>query len=100
MNSVSLREPSFERIRPIGSGSTGRVELVRLLEPWSSLAAGTELALKTLALKSSAAGSKEALVAERAFRAEALAGAQVDDPSLVKVLHQGQSGEELYLLME
>jgi len=95
VNTVSLREPLFERIRPIGSGATGRVELVRLLEDWQDYASGTELALKTL---DPAQGDLEE--ARLAFEAEAKAGLLINDPSLVRVLFQGESQGERFLLME
>ena len=95
VNTESVIEPRFERIRPIGSGATGRVELVRLLEDWMGLAKGSELALKTLDPKQS-----DEQEAQRAFEAEAEAGKLVQNPSLVRVLYQGQSQGERFLLME
>ncbi len=88
-------EPRFEVLRQLGAGATARVELVRLLEPFAGLPLGAELACKTLA---TAPEHEDA--ARAAFRAEAAAAAEVSAPSLVRVLHQGESAGRPYLLLQ
>src|SRR5262245_10200580 len=70
--------PRFEVLRRLGSGATGAVDLVRLLEPFEGLPLGAELARKTLA-----AAPEHEEGARAAFRAEAEAAAEVRAPSLV-----------------
>jgi hypothetical protein len=76
VDSMTSTEPRFEVLRALGAGATGRVELVRLSEPFAGLPVGAELALKTLA----SAPEHEA-AARAAFRAEAAAAAEVRAPS-------------------
>ncbi|MSR63759.1 MAG: hypothetical protein EXS08_15135 [Planctomycetes bacterium] len=88
-------EPRFLVLRALGEGATARVELVRLSQPFAGLPAGTELALKTLALRGEHEGAARA-----AFAAEAAAAARVRDPSLVRVLHHGERDGIPYLLLQ
>lgn len=81
---IEHSEPRFERLRLLGAGATGQVELARLLEPWGELEKGSLVAVKTLGRER--ARSPEA---RAAFEAEARAGTLVRHPSLVRVLHYG-----------
>ena len=95
VDSMTSTEPRFEVLRALGAGATGRVELVRLSEPFAGLPSGTELALKTLAC-----APEHEPAARAAFRAEAAAAGEVHAPSLVRVLHHGERAGRPYLLMQ
>lgn len=95
VDSMTSTEPRFDVLRPLGSGATGKVELVRLSEAFAGLPVGAELALKTLATAPEHEASARA-----AFRAEAAAAAEVHAPSLVRVLHQGERAGRPYLLLQ
>ncbi len=84
MHSVSTREPQFERLRLLGEGATGRVDLARLERSFEDLPAGTEVAIKTLAPEH----CRDARALE-AFDAEERASELARDPSLVRVLFRG-----------
>jgi len=93
VHSVTAMEPRFERLRLVGEGATGRVELARLLETFGDLEAGHHVAVKTLTRHDDAD-------AREAFRAEAEAGRLCDDPSLACVLFDGEDEEgRPYLLL-
>lgn len=92
---MTSTEPRFDVLRPLGTGATGKVELVRLSEPFAGLPVGAELALKTLA-----SAPAEESAARAAFRAEAEAASEVRAPSLVRVLHHGERGGRPFLLMQ
>ena len=94
MDHAPLPEPRLEVLRPLGSGATARVDLVRLLEPWNGLPAGTELAKKTLA-----SALEHEPGARAALRQEAEAGSVARSPSLVRVLHAGEDSGRPYLLL-
>ncbi len=94
-DSVQAHEPRFEVLQPIGSGATARVELVRLTAPFAGFPAGSELALKTLAREF--AGEP---AARAAFREEAEAARAVRDPSLVRVVHEGERDGRPFLLLQ
>ncbi len=85
---MTSNEPRFERLRRLGEGATGTVDLARLSEPWGELAAGALVAVKTLGAERAASAEARA-----AFRAEAEAGTLVRDPSLVRVLHHGTASD-------
>ncbi|MEQ1893718.1 MAG: protein kinase, partial [Planctomycetota bacterium] len=91
---MTSAEPRLELLRPLGTGATAEVELVRLLEPFAGLPAGSELARKTLA--STLRGDP---AAHAAFRAEVEAAAAVRSPSLVRVYHHGERDGRPFLLM-
>ncbi len=95
VDSMTSTEPRFDVLRPLGSGATGKVELVRLTEAFAGLPVGAELALKTLATAPEHEPS-----ARVAFRAEAAAAAEVHAPSLVRVLHHGERAGRPYLLLQ
>ncbi|MEW6073063.1 MAG: protein kinase [Planctomycetota bacterium] len=85
----------FERIRPLGSGASGAVDLCRLLAPLGDLPAGAEVAVKTLA------PSRRADPAARAaLAAEAEAGERIRNPSLVRVLGAELAGENPVLVLQ
>jgi len=92
---METTEPRFEVLRPLGSGATARVELVRLVEPFAGLAPGTELAMKTLE-----ASPEHEAAARAAFRAEAEAMGLVHAASLVRCLFHGERGGRPYLLLQ
>ena len=79
---MSTREPRFERVRLIGKGATGRVDLARLTEPFGDLPIGHEVAIKTLDPECC-----DDECARAAFEAESSASRRARDPSLVHVLH-------------
>ncbi len=89
------REPRLEVVRPIGAGATARVELVRLLESFAGLPAGSELARKILL-----AGERDRAAARAAFVREAEAAERARDSSLVRVLHLGEHAGLPYLLLQ
>src|SRR5262245_2299824 len=95
VDSMESQEPRFEVLRPLGTGATARVDLVRLLAPWDGLPTGSELAVKALlpALQHEPA-------AHAAFRSEHDAARTVRDPSLVRVLHHGMRAGLPYLLLQ
>ncbi|HIF41063.1 MAG TPA: hypothetical protein EYQ74_08190 [Planctomycetes bacterium] len=55
---------SFERIRELGAGATGRVWLVEIGEPLAELGLGSRLALKELRTDGAAPGARDALLRE------------------------------------
>ena len=85
--------PKFEFDRDLGRGTTGRVRLARLTEPFAGLPAGAEVAVKQLGR---AASDREA---REAFAREARAGRATQHPHLVRVLHEGEREDGPYLLM-
>ncbi len=86
--------PQFERVRELGAGATARVDLVKLVEPLGELAAGAEVARKTLLPE-----LRDDARALAAFRAEAEAGRRVAHPSLAAVLFDGTAGDDPCILM-
>ncbi len=72
---------SFERIRELGAGSTGRVWLVEIGESVAGLAAGSLLALKEPRNEDAAPGTRDALLWE------AEVAQQVSGKGLPKLIH-------------
>jgi len=94
VDSMTSPLPPLEVLRPLGSGATAKVELVRLSAPFSGLPAGTELALKTLAPELVSVPSAHA-----AFATEVAAASAVRAPSLVELVHHGEHEGRPYLLL-
>lgn len=94
---VNATEPHFEPIRTLGTGASSTVELVRLVEPFAGLEAGSEVALKRVRADLGAREREEAI---GTLEAEAEAGARVRHPSLVRVLFDGTDAPgDPYLLL-
>ena len=94
VDSMASPLPPLEVLRPLGSGATGTVELVRLTAPFAGLPAGTELARKTLA-----PGLLGEPAAHAAFATEIAAASAVRAPSLVELVHHGEHEGRPYLLL-
>ncbi|MEE8469473.1 MAG: protein kinase, partial [Planctomycetota bacterium] len=88
------RCPKFEFDRELGRGTTGRVRLARLTEPFAGLPAGAEVAVKELRRSADDPRAREA------FAREARAGRATEHPHLVRVLHEGEGRDGPYLLMQ
>jgi tetratricopeptide (TPR) repeat protein len=86
---VSAHGPLVDLERELGRGATGTVALGRLRAPFASWPTGTEVAVKTLLPE-----LRDDAAARAALAAEAAAGRRVSDPSLARVLHHDEEGDE------
>jgi len=85
---VPSRSPKFELDRELGRGTTGRVWLARLTEPFAELPVGAEVAVKILERSTADPQALEA------FAREARAGQATQHPHLVHVLYESASDGE------
>lgn len=83
--------PKIELGRELGSGSTGRVRLGRLREPWGDLPAAASVAVKELDPEAPPAAAE-------ALRREAQAAGAATSPYLVRLLHVGEGERGPYLV--
>jgi len=85
---------SFERIRELGAGSTGRVWLVKISESVEGLAAGSHLALKEPRSEDAAPGARAAMLREAEVAQE------VSGEGLPKLVHLESSDDGPRLFFE